>query len=189
MQRSTLRAAIPVCLALTAEAFAQPADLPSPTRPQVQLDLGLSVITANYEHPLPANLAVAIGVGVFSTWFLPVFDAGDRFLGPGAELRITRFFRDDGRGLNLDAIRQRGLSSGLLTAETAPTATPDDLAKLIFAPGFSTAEKVGDHAGRGMGMDIIKSKVVDEAGGVLEVHSTPGQFCEFRIYLPPQAKA
>lgn len=99
MQRSTLRAAIPVCLALTAEAFAQPADLPSPTRPQVQLDLGLSVITANYEHPLPANLAVAIGVGVFSTWFLPVFDAGDRFLGPGAELRVTRFFRDDGRGL------------------------------------------------------------------------------------------
>ncbi len=119
----------------------------------------------------------------------PVANLTIRGLPPTPDGLLGLAFRDDGRGLNLDAIRQRGLSSGLLTAETAPTATPDDLAKLIFAPGFSTAEKVGDHAGRGMGMDIIKSKVVDEAGGVLEVHSTPGQFCEFRIYLPPQAKA
>jgi two-component system, chemotaxis family, sensor kinase CheA len=98
-------------------------------------------------------------------------------------------FRDDGRGLDLDAIRQRGVSTGLLPVDTASSASPDELARLIFASGFSTAAQVGDHAGRGMGMDIIKSKVVDEAGGVLEVHSTPGQFCEFRIYLPPQAKA
>ena len=91
-------------------------------------------------------------------------------------------------GLNLEAIRKRGVAAGLIEAAAAPAASPDDLAKLIFAPGFSTAEKVGDHAGRGMGMDIIKSKVVDEAGGLLEVHSTPGQFCEFRVYLPPQSK-
>lgn len=97
-------------------------------------------------------------------------------------------FRDDGRGLDLEAIRKRGLAAGLLTPETAPTAGPDELARLIFAPGFSTAAEVGEHAGRGMGMDIIKSKVVDEGGGVLEVHSTPGQFCEFRIYLPQQTK-
>lgn len=97
-------------------------------------------------------------------------------------------FRDDGRGLDLEAIRKRALSSGVLTPEAAPAATPDELAALIFAPGFSTAAKVGDHAGRGMGMDIIKSKVVDEAGGLLEIHSTPGQFCEFRIYLPPHTK-
>jgi signal transduction histidine kinase len=97
-------------------------------------------------------------------------------------------FRDDGRGLDLEAIRQRGISTGLLTAEAAAQTTPDELARLIFASGFSTAEKVGDHAGRGMGMDIIKSKVVDEAGGVLEVHSSPGKFCEFRVYLPAQPK-
>jgi len=98
-------------------------------------------------------------------------------------------FRDDGRGLDLEAIRKRALSSGLLTAEAAPAATPDELARLIFAPGFSTAAQVGDHAGRGMGMDIIKSKIIDDAGGVLEVHSTPGKFCEFRIYLPPHTRS
>ena len=118
----------------------------------------------------------------------PVATLTVRGLPPTAEGLLGLAFRDDGRGLNLEAIRQRGLSSGLLGADAAPSATPDELAKLIFAPGFSTAEKVGDHAGRGMGMDIIKSKVVDEAGGVLEVHSTPGQFCEFRVYLPPQPK-
>lgn len=80
-------------------ARAQPADLPAPMPPQLQLDLGLSVITLDYEHPLPANLAVAFGVGVFSTWFAPIFDVGDAFIGPGAELRVTRFFSDDGRGL------------------------------------------------------------------------------------------
>ena len=118
----------------------------------------------------------------------PVATLAVRGLAPTAEGLIGLAFRDDGRGLNLEAIRQRGLSSGLLTAETAPAATPDELAALIVAPGFSTAAQVGDHAGRGMGMDIIKSKIVDEAGGVLEVHSTPGQFCEFRLYLPPQPK-
>lgn len=98
-------------------------------------------------------------------------------------------FRDDGRGLNLDAIRARAVSSGLLAADAAAKAGPDDLARFIFAPGFSTAAKAGDHSGRGMGMDIIKSKVVDEAGGVLELHSTPGKFCEFQLYFPAQAPA
>ncbi len=118
----------------------------------------------------------------------PVATLTVRGLPPTPEGLLGLAFRDDGRGLDLEAIRKRGLSAGLLGADAAPSATPDELAKLIFAPGFSTAEKVGDHAGRGMGMDIIKSKVVDEAGGILEVHSTPGQFCEFRVYLPPQPK-
>ncbi len=118
----------------------------------------------------------------------PVATLTVRGLPPTPEGLLGLAFRDDGRGLNLEAIRKRGVAAGLIEAAAAPAASPDDLAKLIFAPGFSTAEKVGDHAGRGMGMDIIKSKVVDEAGGLLEVHSTPGQFCEFRVYLPPQSK-
>jgi HPt (histidine-containing phosphotransfer) domain-containing protein len=119
----------------------------------------------------------------------PVANLQVRGLPTTSEGLVGLAFRDDGRGLNLERIRERGLAAGLLDAERAAAATPDDLAALIFAPGFSTAEQVGDHAGRGMGMDIIKSKVVDEAGGVLEVHSTPGQFCEFRVYLPPVAKS
>ncbi len=98
-------------------------------------------------------------------------------------------FRDDGRGLDLEAIRARAVANGLLTAEAAPTAGPDVLAGCIFAPGFSTAAKAGDHSGRGMGMDIIKSKIVDEAGGVLELHSTPGRFCEFHLLFPVNSPA
>ncbi len=118
----------------------------------------------------------------------PVANITVRGLPPTADGLLGIAFRDDGRGLNLEAIRKRALFSKLLTPEAAPTATPDELAALIFAPGFSTAEQVGEHSGRGMGMDIIKSKIVDEAGGLLEIHSTPGQFCEFHIYLPPQAQ-
>lgn len=112
-----------------------------------------------------------------------------RGIPPSGDGYVGLAFRDDGRGLNLDAIRTRATTSGLLPKDKSSDASPADLAKFIFAPGFSTAAKVGDHSGRGMGMDIIKSKVVDEAGGILELHSTPGQFCEFRIYFPPSASA
>jgi two-component system, chemotaxis family, sensor kinase CheA len=98
-------------------------------------------------------------------------------------------FRDDGAGLNLDAIRSRATSSGLIKPDEAGKASPDELARCIFAPGFSTSAKAGDHSGRGMGMDIIKSKVVDDAGGILELHSTPGKFCEFRLFLPTTQSA
>ena len=94
-------------------------------------------------------------------------------------------FRDDGAGLDLDAIRRRAETTGLIVpgADLAPA----DLARCIFSPGFSTASEVGPLAGRGMGMDIIKARVVDEAGGAIEVHSTPGQFCEFHLYFPAPA--
>ncbi|CAM3154628.1 ATP-binding protein [Rariglobus hedericola] len=91
-------------------------------------------------------------------------------------------FRDDGRGLDLDAIRLRAEAAGLLTP--GADHSPADIARCIFAPGFSTAAEVSLHAGRGMGMDIIKAKVVDEAAGAIEVHCTPGEFCEFHLYFP-----
>ena len=91
-------------------------------------------------------------------------------------------FRDDGRGLDLDAIHTRATASGLLASTATPT--PAELAHCIFAPGFSTAAAITPLSGRGMGMDIIKNKIVDEAGGALEVHCTPKEFCEFHLYLP-----
>jgi chemotaxis protein histidine kinase CheA len=118
----------------------------------------------------------------------PVATLTIRGLPPTADGLLGLAFRDDGRGLDLEAIRKRALSSNLLAPESAPAATPDELAALIFAPGFSTAAQIGEHSGRGMGMDIIKSKIVDEAGGLLEVHSTPGKFCEFHLYLPAHAQ-
>ncbi len=119
----------------------------------------------------------------------PVASLTIRGIPPSADGFIGLAFRDDGRGLNLDAIRTRATGSGLLAKDAAAAASPADLARCIFAPGFSTAATAGEHSGRGMGMDIIKSKVVDEAGGILELYSTPGQFCEFRIYLPANVSA
>ena len=110
-----------------------------------------------------------------------------RGLPPSADGFIGLAFRDDGRGLDLEAIRTRAEATGIL----APGADADheDLARCIFTPGFSTASSAGAHAGRGMGMDIIKTKVVDEAGGALELHSTPGRYCEFRLYFPATVPA
>ncbi len=90
--------------------------------------------------------------------------------------------RDDGHGLNLERIRVRAESLGLVPAGTA--ASPADLARCIFTPGFSTAAQVDIHAGRGAGLDILKTRIVDEIGGAIEVSTEPGRFCEFALYLP-----
>ena len=89
--------------------------------------------------------------------------------------------RDDGRGLDLERIRKRAEEAGLLSPGQA-TAT-EEIIQCIFEPDFSTNEKADLYSGRGVGMDIVKSKFVDTAGGCIEVVSEPGQFCEFRLYL------
>ncbi len=91
-------------------------------------------------------------------------------------------FRDDGAGLDLPAIHRRATAAGLISPNAKPE--PADIARHIFSPGLSTATEVGQHAGRGIGMDIIKTKIVDEAGGAIEVHCNPGEYCEFHLYLP-----
>ena len=106
-----------------------------------------------------------------------------RIAEPG-EGQVGLSFRDDGRGLDLERIKARAVERGLVAAEEAATLPDDQAAALIFSPGLSTAETAGDHAGRGMGMDIIKTRIVDEAGGDLHLHSEPGAFCEFGLYLP-----
>lgn len=90
--------------------------------------------------------------------------------------------RDDGRGLDLERIRERAFATGLLADEAG--AAPADVARCIFSPGFSTRDTSDAHSGRGQGMDIVKTRVVDEAGGRIEVRSAPGRFCEFALYLP-----
>ncbi len=90
--------------------------------------------------------------------------------------------RDDGRGLDIEGIRKRGIESGMLPADSE--ASIEEVVQCIFQSGFSTAGEADLHAGRGVGMDIVKSKFVDTAGGCIEVVSEAGQFCEFRLFLP-----
>lgn len=85
-----------VLLLLTYNAMAARAD-PAP-EPQLQLDLGLAVVSAAYEHPIGQHLAVQIEGGVFSTYFAPWFDVGDKVMGFGGGIRPTLFLSDGGRG-------------------------------------------------------------------------------------------
>ncbi|HTP59128.1 MAG TPA: chemotaxis protein CheW, partial [Spirochaetia bacterium] len=90
---------------------------------------------------------------------------------------------DDGRGLDKNAILNKALEKGLLTAEEAPKASSERVLGFIFLPGFSTAERVTDVSGRGVGMDAVKS-AVDEMSGALRVRSTAGAGTTVTITLP-----
>lgn len=90
--------------------------------------------------------------------------------------------RDDGRGLDLERIRQRAEKAGLLPP--GESTSTEQIIQCIFESGFSTSEDADLHSGRGVGMDIVKSRFVEAAGGCIEVLSETGQFCEFRLYMP-----
>ena len=84
-----------------AELVVEPPPPPPPPiayRPQLQLDLGLAVAGVAFEHPIGPRFAIQLGVQVFSTYFAPWFDAGDKVQGGGGSLRATYFFARGGRG-------------------------------------------------------------------------------------------
>jgi chemosensory pili system protein ChpA (sensor histidine kinase/response regulator) len=88
---------------------------------------------------------------------------------------------DDGAGLNLAKIRQRGIERGLLS-EGSPI-SEDVLISMIFQSGVSTADSVSAIAGRGVGMDVVKTEI-EALGGRIEVSTTAGAGSVFRLYLP-----
>src|SRR5581483_10260552 len=81
---------------------------------------------------------------------------------------------DDGAGLNGDRIRQKAIERGVIKAEQAARMSDREIYNLIFLPGFSTAEKVTNVSGRGVGMDVVKTNV-ERIGGTVDVQSTRGQ--------------
>ncbi len=87
---------------------------------------------------------------------------------------------DDGAGLNRERILAKAASQGLTVRENM---SDDEVAMLIFAPGFSTAEQVTDVSGRGVGMDVVKRNI-REMGGHVEIQSKQGTGTTIRILLP-----
>lgn len=90
---------------------------------------------------------------------------------------------DDGKGLDKDRILAKAVEKQILTAADAEKMTPQQAYQLIWEPGFSTAERITEISGRGMGMDIVRSKI-EEISGTVEVDSQPGQGTTFTIRLP-----
>lgn len=92
---------------------------------------------------------------------------------------------DDGRGLNGEVLRRAAVHKGLLTQEQAQQLTPDEALDLILQPGFSTAERVTDISGRGVGLDTALASVT-KLHGTLGVASSAGHGTRFTITVPPR---
>jgi chemosensory pili system protein ChpA (sensor histidine kinase/response regulator) len=90
-------------------------------------------------------------------------------------------FSDDGAGLDLARIREKAISSGLLQADQP--IDDQQAANLIFMPGFTTASQVTELAGRGIGMDVVRSEV-NSVGGRIETTTVAGKGTQFKLVLP-----
>ncbi len=97
----------------------------------------------------------------------------------GAEVIVD--VSDDGAGMNLRAIRAKGLELGLIRPDQ--DLSDEDVMQLILEPGFSTASTLTEQAGRGVGMDVVAVEI-KKLGGALHMESTPGQGSRFTIRLP-----
>lgn len=90
---------------------------------------------------------------------------------------------DDGRGISLEKIKKKAIEKNLITEERAKYMSQEELINLITIPGFSTAEKVDRISGRGVGVDVVKTKV-EGFGGVLKIESHEGEGTKFIMKLP-----
>jgi two-component system chemotaxis sensor kinase CheA len=90
---------------------------------------------------------------------------------------------DDGGGLNVERIHQKAVERGVITAEQGARMTEREIFNLIFLPGFSTAEKVTNVSGRGVGMDVVKTNV-EKIGGIVDVESALGRGTTVRVRIP-----
>ena len=90
---------------------------------------------------------------------------------------------DDGKGLDGKALARKAIEKGLITEDQSKVMSDKEKINLIFLPGFSTAEKVTDVSGRGVGMDVVKTNL-DKLGGIIDIDSALGKGSTIRIKLP-----
>ncbi len=91
--------------------------------------------------------------------------------------------RDDGNGIDVDRVRQKAIERGIMTEEQAYAADDSDIINLLFMPSFSTAKQVSDLSGRGVGLDVVKSKI-EALSGEVDVKTKLGEGTTFSIRLP-----
>src|SRR5690606_7731119 len=103
-----------------------------------------------------------------------------------AETTRTHFrlqIQDDGRGIDAVKIKNKAVERGIISAAVAESLSDEDARQLIFEPGFSTAEKLSDVSGRGVGMDVVRT-AIESHGGEVRVQSAVGVGTTFILEIP-----
>lgn len=127
------------------------------------------------DHGLePNDVRVANGKPEVGSIFLDAYQDGNN---------VVIEVRDDGAGINIEGVKQKGIERGTITPEQAETMTDKEVIDLLFMPSFSTAKKVSDVSGRGVGLDVVKSKI-ESLSGEVEVKNKFGEGSSWIIRLP-----
>ena len=127
------------------------------------------------DHGLePNDVRIANGKPEVGSIFLDAYQDGNN---------VVIEVRDDGGGINVEAVKQKGIERGTITPEQAETMTAKEVIDLLFMPSFSTAKKVSDVSGRGVGLDVVKSKI-ESLSGEVEVKNRFGEGSSWIIRLP-----
>lgn len=135
----------------------------------------LHLVRNAYDHGIePPELRAAQGKSETGMLTIKVYHQGNR-----TKIEVS----DDGQGLNWVRIRQRAIDLHLLDAAHAATASEAELAEIMFAPGFSTAEKVNDLSGRGIGLDVVRDRL-GALQGTIDVRSVAGRGTTFVMQFP-----
>lgn len=133
------------------------------------------VVRNSVDHGIETpEVRKAAGKPAEGSIFLRAFHEGGQ-----VNIEIT----DDGGGINPEKIRNRALQKGLVTSEHAARMSERELVNLIFTPGLSTAEKITNVSGRGVGMDVVKTNI-EKIGGTVDVQSKLGQGTTLKIKIP-----
>ena len=122
----------------------------------------------------PADDRIAAGKPARGTVSLNAYHQGTQ---------VVLEVHDDGRGVDLDLVRDQAVRNGLLKPEEAQRVSSQDLLNLIFEPGFSTAAEITEVSGRGVGMDVVRT-VVDRLKGTIQVSSVKGKGTMFQLRVP-----
>lgn len=127
------------------------------------------------DHGLePNDVRVANGKPEVGSIFLDAYQDGNN---------VVIEVRDDGGGINVEGVKNKAIERGTVTPEQAETMTEKEVIDLLFLPSFSTAKKVSDVSGRGVGLDVVKSKI-ESLSGEVEVKNRFGEGSSWIIRLP-----
>ncbi len=127
------------------------------------------------DHGLePNDVRIANGKPEVGSIFLDAYQDGNN---------VVIEVRDDGGGINVEAVKSKAIERGTVTPEQAETMTEKEVIDLLFLPSFSTAKKVSDVSGRGVGLDVVKSKI-ESLSGEVEVKNRYGEGSSWIVRLP-----